>query len=1032
MSNFDFLKNFNKELYEIGLKLEDDVIESPRAVTADATQFLENLVKDIYKLSNNKLENHLISFYKKIDNLYRSGVISYIYKNKLQDAYNLRNRIHKNIGDDEEEKLALDLHERLFYISKKYFQDFCADEKYITVPEYRKPEFNDVKFTNCIICGSENLHSVSNICDECNKKIEYGNFLTAFRNKHEGDTFKRHDLIKMGISEGDSISLLRDLSKEDLVINNGEFYIFNEENFKLFISDIDEYIKISLLLTKFYKDEIKARDIKFTEEYFKGSNNQKPFAEFFRLVNDKIERDFERDLLNTENIKKALKNNSMDNINIEVWFNKQKLEFSNGKMNDAFILYNELLIKEFFKLKRKGYSQNKVFKELNLSAEVYDFWQDEFMGDDFLKTTNDIKKELIISKIRNNKTLRDAIKAAGISRDEFDKLYLLSKSADDDFYKTFEREYTQKRKKLFIKHLRNNNLNSTIRLTKITKSEFLQWYKDGEITYSEFYLKTTEILMNRYLLLRKNGWKKTDILKHIGISRQLFQSWFNHDDLVLFTDFYEKNNEITSNLVKRGRLINALKEGKNKQEAIFDAGLTPSEFLKIYEDSKKEKTNFHIRFDEEWVENRKRLFVQLIAENDFYNAVEKCEISQIDFNKWYLQDQDRYLSEMKPTEFYLKTTSQLMTYYIQARRNGKNKPDSARSVGLSNIIINKWLNHKELSLFADFAKKEKQMTIDLISQGFEAGKSKGEVSEIFDIPVNVVDEFINKGKSGLKKYKEISDLYEESVIPHQLEVFLEEYKTKSFNKALKNSKLTKEELNYYYKIGQSGDGSFKKFHDDFLSLKKSIYIDNIISKKSSKIALKNSYLTKSEFEQYKSEIEEEILVKRLAIVSEEVTKSKANGLKISKKLGITLNEFYSWFLKGQRGEKYYTEFYIMVCLCFVYPRVVTFNKSLELGIPKNWLLKKLKKDIGPKDYKMWMDNNLLDIQFDPSIIEDDEFKNRFEILNNFIKNNSISIEGDDEMGEIFNSSKGGSIISKTIIKYGDDGEKVIKKTIVGK
>ena len=49
----------------------------------------------------------------------------------------------------------------------------------------------------------------------------------------------------------------------------------------------------------------------------------------------------------------------------------------------------------------------------------------------------------------------------------------------------------------------------------------------------------------------------------------------------------------------------------------------------------------------------------------------------------------------------------------------------------------------------------------------------------------------------------------------------------------------------------------------------------------------------------------------------------------------------------------------MVCLCFVYPRVVTFNKSLEFGIPKNWLLKKLKKDIGPKDYKMWMDNNLL-------------------------------------------------------------------------
>ena len=43
--------------YELGVKLEEDVLTSPRAVTADATLFLETLVKDIYKQSNNKLEN---------------------------------------------------------------------------------------------------------------------------------------------------------------------------------------------------------------------------------------------------------------------------------------------------------------------------------------------------------------------------------------------------------------------------------------------------------------------------------------------------------------------------------------------------------------------------------------------------------------------------------------------------------------------------------------------------------------------------------------------------------------------------------------------------------------------------------------------------------------------------------------------------------------------------------------------------------------------------------------------------------------
>ena len=140
MSNFDFLKNFNNELYELGLKLEEDVIEAPRAVTADATLFLEILVKDIYKLSKNRLDNDQISFYKKIDNLYRVGVISYIYKNKLQEAYNLRNKIHQNYNNFEDElSIAFDIHQRLYYISKKYFKDFHDNQRFINIPDYKKP-----------------------------------------------------------------------------------------------------------------------------------------------------------------------------------------------------------------------------------------------------------------------------------------------------------------------------------------------------------------------------------------------------------------------------------------------------------------------------------------------------------------------------------------------------------------------------------------------------------------------------------------------------------------------------------------------------------------------------------------------------------------------------------------------------------------------------------------------------------------------------------------------------------------------------
>ena len=183
MSNFEFLKSFNKELYEIGVKLEEDVIDSPRAVTADATQFLETLVKDIYRISKNKLDSKLISFYKKVNNLYRLGEISYIYKNKLLEAYNLRNKIHNNYQNPEEEiKIAFDLHKRLFYISKKYFNDYADNKRFISIPEYNVPEKKYVNFDNCIICGCENKNKSSNMCDACNLKIDNLNLVLSIKN----------------------------------------------------------------------------------------------------------------------------------------------------------------------------------------------------------------------------------------------------------------------------------------------------------------------------------------------------------------------------------------------------------------------------------------------------------------------------------------------------------------------------------------------------------------------------------------------------------------------------------------------------------------------------------------------------------------------------------------------------------------------------------------------------------------------------------------------------------------------------------
>lgn len=1031
MSNFDFLKNINNELYEIGNKLEEDVINSPRAVTADATQFLETLVKDIYRQSNNKLESNLISFYKKIDNLYRMGVITYIYKNKLQDAYNLRNKIHnKHLDPKEESQLAYDIHQRLYYISKKYYRDFTSKDKNINIPEYQKPENKDVHFDNCIICGEENKKSSSNMCNECNRKIENANLLLSLQNTLTDDKFTRKELMESGISEIESISLLRDLTQDNIIMKKAGHYTFNDENFKEYITQIDQYIEIGLLVTKFYNDEITIDEIKNSKEYWIGSKNQKPCHEFYKLVNRKLEKTFEKDLLQSENIKKSIKNTSTDYFIIKDWFLTEKEAFiEKGSLNDSFILFNELLIRNFFNLKKKGLKDSEILKNLEIPKGVYNFWKKDFMGEDFFKKTSAIKKDLIIKEIRKNKTLTEALKYSGVSRKEFNKLYILSKNNDGEFYRSFEKEYTAKRQKVVLKQLRFNNLNVAIRKSKITKIEFLKWYYKSETEESEFYMQATEIFMNKYLKYRKNGWNKKDILKHINISKDLYNSWSKHENLKLYQDFKKQNNQITSTLVKKGLIINALKKDKGKEESIFQAGLTPREFLEIYNASKKERTNFHKRFDMEYENNRKRLFAKLIRTNDFFNTIEKCEISQIDFNKWYLKDQDKYLSEYKPTDFYQITTTELMNKYLKARWDGKNKPDASRSIGLSNMIIDKWLSNPEYNLYHDFKKRHDKLTLDMVVRGFNEGKCKIEVAQDYDIPISAIEKFITLGRGGYVKYGELCRLYDEKILPLQLEKFLNEFKTKTFKKSLKNTKLTKKDLDYPYDKDE-------KFHEKYLNLKIDLYVDNILAKKSEKISLKNSNLTGEEFEENREYIEEKILKGRINIIGNEMLKYKTTGLKLANKIGVSIDELYEWYFKGINGDKKYKEFALMLEFGMILPRQAAYSSALDMGIPKNWLIKQVKKDLGAADYNIWEKHNLLDVdEFNTYNLVDENISE--DKLKSLIDEAQMAISfNKDEQPEFYRFMKKVLLASQkhsqSAMELSKSNVKVTKKVVMGK
>ncbi|SDA46230.1 hypothetical protein [Methanobrevibacter millerae] len=972
MSNFDFLKTFNNDLYKIGVRLEDDVQTSPRAVTADATTFLELLVDDIYNRSDCKKENFKVPFYKKIDKLYRSGEISYVYKKKLQNAYSLRSEIHNNYKDIEQEfYIALDLHQKLYYIAKKYYRDYNENyNKYIGIPSYRPPKMNNIEtrsfkefhFPNCIICGDKNENSDSNMCERCNSKIENANYYISLRNTFgKNNEFTKRDLIEYGIPESYALSLIMDLTKENLVWKMGEFFSFNNDVFDEYLSQINSYIEISILINKFYNDELTPREIKRTPEYHKGLKGHEPFVEFHNLVNDRLIRVFERSIINLEDIKTSIDFASISYDDVLEWFCNEKNAFMCGELNDAFINFNELLIEDYLSEIKKGcFDEEKIKQKLNVTPEIYDFWMDYYIDGELSDEILNVKKILIIDELSRNKTLIQAIASVDMTSDEFKEIYGESKKNNDSFYRSFMREYVEKRQVMILKYLKRDNLTDALRKARIAKKEFHRWYFDGEVENSRFYLDVTQILMDKYLDLRKKGLSCEDILKEIKVPRDIFESWSSYDNQIFFSDFMKKAKEIDDELEKRDLIIDGLRNDKSLDDILNENDMSYDEFKELYDSSRIIGSSFHRKYDIEHVENKKRVFLRYLRGNDFFNAIVKSRISHKEFNDWYTKEERSFLSRNDPSQFYLTATTLLMDKYIAYRLKGNNKGESSKNIGLTNTAVTYWMKHPEVDLFAKFKDRVIESEVKLIRQGFNEGKSKMEISDTYDIAVKDINDYIEKGLNDSGLFGEIAEIYYGEVVSRQLEVFLEEVENKDYKKALKNSNFTSSELEECYQMGKDGDERYREFYEKYLDLKINIFITDILMKKPRRIALKNSNLSEEEFEENEEAISDSILNGRLDLMLDAMLKPRSKGTSLASAANISLEEVYDWYFKGKKGDERFEEFSICFDLSIVIPRKAAFNRGINLGLYKNRMLIKLKKDLGKNEFEIWKKHGIIE------------------------------------------------------------------------
>ena len=753
MSNFDFLRDFDTTLWKLGNRIEKQVNISPSGVKADATTFLEYILKQ-YLSKVNVQYNSRKNFSDQIDAVYRLDGIAYGFKEKIKNAYNMRSHIHDNFEDIEKNEyvVAMQLHERLFYIAKKFYRDSDSYDQYKGVPEYKPlkldfsddeielleiPDFNEIvefKYDYCVVCGEPNHSNYSIFCEDCNRQIDNANNFISIRNNFGKDSkFTKEDLIEYGIHEGYVLPLINSLVKSNLLKVKGRFYEFNNLNIESYMSRIDKYIRIGELITKFREDKLSPTEIKETIEYKQGSYKQEPFYQFFKIINEEIINKFEKDLLTTENIWDSIEYTTIPQKDLKRWYLIQLNNYKKNEINESFVIFNRLLITDYLSLKREGIKDSDIERQLNVSKEMLEFFPKFYP--EFESELSQIKKDLILKLLNEGKSKSQVIEEAGITRKEYDDLIKYSKFKENEFAEEYEKIVNGRKEQLLI-HLTTNDLKNSCILTKITVDDFYQWLDDAKID-SDFYIKSNKILMDKYLNERKTGKTKSLVCESIALDESIVDKWLKRKNK-LFDEFKDKNLKVIVDLV-----LDGFKNNQTKKEISQNVEVSVNEinrFLLLGERGSKIYSELYDYYKKEVIPKHLQRFLVEIKNKPFTKVLNHVDLTKDELIHYY-QTND---------EFHDKYLSFKMERYVEEILDGRTHEKSLKKSNLSSEEylqlkqkIDERLLHERMEIVkrvilndskSDVAAKRAGVTVDDVYDWYYKGKSDEkfrEFSEFF-------------------------------------------------------------------------------------------------------------------------------------------------------------------------------------------------------------------------------------------------------------------------------------------------------------
>ena len=748
MNNFDFLKDFDTTLWKLGNRIENQVNISPSGVKADATTFLEYILKQ-YLSSVNIPYNSRKNFSDQIDAVFREGGIQFGFKERIKSAYNKRNEIHGDFEEIEKNEIAtaLELHKKLFYIAKKYYRDSDEYDEYKGVPLYKAPEvdltddeielleipdFDEIiefKYDYCVVCGEPNHHSYSIFCEKCNQEIDNANNFISIRNSFGKDSkFTREDLIEYGIHEAYVNRLIFSLNKSDMFKVKGREYRFNNSNLDSFLDKIDKYIKVGELITQFREDKITPTEIKQTYEYKQGSFKQYPFYQFYKVINEEIVNKFEKDLLTTENIWDSIEYTTISPKELNRWYNIQLNQYKKNNINESFVIFNNLLTDEFLFLKRQGIKDKDIIAKLNISNEMYEFFPK--FRENFTSEIEEIKKDLILEALSENKSRNEAIELAGITQKEYDDIIKYSKFKGNEFSEEYERIVNERKESLLI-NLTDNDLMVSCELTKVNVDDFYKWYDKAKI-YDEFYINSTKILMKKFLSERKTGKTKAQACKTIGLKESIVDYWLKRKDKI-FDKFQDDNRKVTVDLILKG-----FKDNKSKKEISRDVEVSIDKinsYLLLGQRGSSLYKELFTYYESEVIPRNLSRFLNEIKNKSYKKALNTVDLTEKELNYFYdkndefhedylLIKKDKYISEQLDDINHhtsLKRSNLSEEEYLQL----KDKIDVIILNEKMEIVKKEILNDKK----TDVAAKHAGVTFDDVYDWYYKGKSDEEFND---------------------------------------------------------------------------------------------------------------------------------------------------------------------------------------------------------------------------------------------------------------------------------------------------------------